>query len=234
MLISKSKAISLRMSLWEVEVTQKDCPHILATAKHPALRIVILGTEAMNKYQRLFSVFSCPNARELNESLNFFQKDHRVKDFRLLSSEAGIAMALYCIPKTSMFRKTSVIGLRIHPVIAKAGREKWYLISGESKENIRSLVKDKSTTILSMKRKKPTEMFRSFYSTVRYLMPALSVSDKISQREIDLVRSAQEKGYFSWPRRTSLTGLSKELNMPKSTLSYHFRSVEKKMVEALS
>lgn len=188
----------------------------------------------MNRYQRLFSVFFCPTKKELHSALNFFQRDSRVKDFQLLSSDSGVAMALYMIPKTAMFKKTSITGLRLHPVIVKGGREKWYVISGQTKEELRKILRDKHTTILSMKRKKPLEIFQSFYSQVKYLMPALSISHKLSQREIELLQAAQKMGFFSWPRRTSLTELSKDLHMPKSTLSYHFRSVEKKMVEALS
>lgn len=222
------------MSLWESEVVQDDCPHIRATRKFPSLRIIIMGTEVEGTYERLFSVFSCKTAKELREVLNFFQSDKSVKNFELISNESGVAIAFYMILKTSMFRKTSRIGLRIHPVIAEAGRERWYLVSGHSKENIRTLLSDEFTKILYIKRKKPAEIFRSFYTAVRYLMPALSVSDKFSEREVDLLRAAQQRGFFSWPRRTNLTSLSKELHVPKSTLSYNFRTMEKKMVDALS
>ena len=222
------------MSLWEVDVTQTDCPHIHTTQRYPSIRIIIMGTEASGRYERLFSVFSSPTARELHGALNLFQKDNRVSNFKLLSSESGVAMALYLIRKTSMFKKTSEIGLRIHPLIAKGGREKWFLISGQSGKDIRSVVGDEFTTILFMKRKRPNEIFKSFYASVRNLMPALSISDKFSQREIELLRAAREGGFFSWPRRTNLTGLSEKLGMPKSTLSYHFRAMEKKMVDALS
>ena len=222
------------MSLWEVEVTQTDCPHVLITRKYSSLRIIIMGTEVTGRYERLFSVFSSPSTRELNSALNFFQKDNRIRNFRLLSRESGVATALYLMSKTSMFRKTSEIGLRIHPLVAKNGREKWYLISGQSGVNIRSIVSDQFTKVISMKRKRSAEIFRSFYTAVRDLMPALSISDKFSKREIEILRIAQEKGFFSWPRKTNLTDLSKELEMPKSTLSYHFRAMEKKMVDALS
>ena len=222
------------MSLWEMEVTQTDCPHVYTTQRYASLRVVIMGTEVIGRYERIFSVLSCPTVRELRAALNFFQNNEKVREFKLLSSKSGVATALYLIPKTSMFRKTSQIGLRIHPLIAKGGREKWYFISDHNKQDIRSFVSDEFTQILSMKRKRPAEIFRAFYTAVQYLMPALSISDKISQREIELVRAAQERGFFAWPRRTSLTSLSRELDMPKSTLSYHFRSVEKKMADALS
>jgi predicted DNA binding protein len=222
------------MSLWEVDVTQTDCPHILTTKKYPSLRIIVMGTELTGRYERLFSVFSASTTRELNSSLNFFQKDDRVKNFKLLSRESGVATALYLMSRTSMFQKTTEIGLRIHPLVARGGKEKWYLISGESGVNIRTMISDQFTKVISMKRKRSAEIFRSFYTSVRDLLPALSISDKFSKREIEILRVAQEKGFFSWPRKTNLTNLSKELEMPKSTLSYHFRAMEKKMVDALS
>jgi predicted DNA binding protein len=222
------------MSLWEVEVTQSDCPHVGITQKYDSLRIVIMGTEIARECERIFSVFSCSKPNQLKEALGYFQKDKRVRDFRLLSRESGVATALYLMPKTSMFRKISKIGLRLHPVIAQAGREKWYVITEQSRKNIRVVISDDYTKIISMKRKRPAQIFGSLYSAVKYLMPALSISEKLPSRDVEILRAAKERGYFSWPRRTNLTSLSRELKMPKSTLSYHFRSLEEKMAAALS
>ncbi len=222
------------MSLWEVEVSQSDCAHVGTTRKYNSLRIVIMGTEVVKEYERIFSVFSCSKPNQLKEALSYFQKDSRVKDFRLLSRESGVATALYLMPKTSMFRKISKIGLRLHPVIAQGGREKWYVITEESRKDIRKIISDDYTKILSMRRKRPAQIFGSLYSAVKYLMPALSISERLSSRDSEILRAATERGYFSWPRRTNLTSLSRELKMPKSTLSYHFRNLEEKMAAAMS
>jgi predicted DNA binding protein len=222
------------MSLWEVEVSQSDCPHVGTTKKYDSLRVVIMGTEVARQYERIFSVFSCSKPNTLKEALSYFQKDPRVRDFRLLSRESGVATALYLMPKTSMFKKISRIGLRLHPVFAQGGLEKWYVITEASRKNIRMVISDDYTKIISMKRKRPAQIFSSLYSAVKYLMPALSISDKLSRRDAEILRAATESGYFSWPRRTNLTNLSHELKMPKSTLSYHFRNLEEKMAAAMS
>lgn len=221
------------MSLWEVEVSQSDCPHVGTTKKYDSLRIVIMGTEVTRGYERIFSVFSCSNPNQLKGALSQFQRDSRVRDFRLLSREAGVATALYLMPKTSMFKKISKIGLRLHPVLAQSGREKWYVITEESRKDIRKIINDDFTRIISMKRKRPSQIFSSLYSAVKYLMPALSISERLSSRDSEILRAATERGYFSWPRRTNLTSLSRELKMPKSTLSYHFRNLEEKMASAM-
>lgn len=222
------------MSLWEVEVSQSDCPHVETTQRYTSLRIVIMGTEVVRDCERIFSVFSCSRPNQLREALSFFQKDSRVREFRLLSRTSEVATALYLMPKTSMFKKISKIGLRLHPVFAQQGREKWYVITEQSRKNIRTIISDDFTRILSLRRKRPAEIFSSLYSAVRYLMPALSISEKLTQRDAEILRAATEKGYFSWPRRTNLTSLSRELKMPKSTLSYHFRNLEEKMAAAMS
>ena len=221
------------MSLWEVEVTQTDCPHVSTTQKYPSARIIIMGTEVSGRYERLFSVFSCPNPRDLNGVLDYFQRDRRVKDFSLLSKRSGVAIALYLMSKTSMFKKTSTIGLRVHPVVVRSGREKWFIVTGRSRENIREFVEDGYTKVISVKRRGSPEIFRSFYTAVRYLMPVLSILDSLSDRDIELIRVAYKRGFFDWPRLTNLTKLSDELQLPKSTLSYRFRAVEKKMAESL-
>ena len=222
------------MSLWELEVTQTDCPHVRATRKYPSLRIVVLGTEVTGRHEKIFSVFSCPTTRELSRALSSFQRSSGVKEFRLLSAKSGVATALYLMRKTSLFKKTARIGLRIHPLVVKEGHEKWYLISGQSKESIRLIANDEFTRVVSIRRQKPAEIFKLIYSAARYLMPALSISSNLTRGEIELLRAAQTSGFYSWPRRTSLTSLSEKLGMPKSTLSYRFRRVEKKLADALS
>jgi predicted DNA binding protein len=75
---------------------------------------------------------------------------------------------------------------------------------------------------------------KHFSAAVRYLTPALSIADKVSERDAELFKFAEEVGFFGWPRRTTLTALSKKLDIPKSTLYYRFRTVQKKIAEALS
>lgn len=222
------------MPLWEMEITQTDCPHVLTSEKFENLRIVIMGTEITGKYEKIFSVFSSPDEHALNEALVYFQKNKLVKNFNLLSIDSGVATAIYAIPQTSMFKKLSSVGLRIHPIVVKKGIERWHVIVTEQTGSfVRSSVSDQFTQVRAMKKKKPDELFKSFYQTVRYMMPALSMSDKISERDLDLVKSARELGYFGWPRKSNLTALSSKLDMPKSTLSYRLRSIEEKIAEAL-
>ena len=221
------------MSLWEIVVTQKDCPHILTSKRFRQLYITVMGTEIIGKYQKILSVFSFSNSQQVDQALRFIQNIDTVKDFELLSRESRVATALYRIPQTSMFKSVSQGGLRIHPMVIHNGFERWHIVTSEIKSTLYSRINDEFTRIISIRKKKPTDVFKLVYNQARYLIPTFGLVNRLSKDEIELVKIALQSGFFSWPRSSNLTSLSKKLGIPKSTLSYRLRIIDKNIAEAL-
>jgi predicted DNA binding protein len=47
---------------------------------------------------------------------------------------------------------------------------------------------------------------------------------------LEILNTAYELGYFDFPRETDLKELSRRLNMSESTVSYHLRNIERKIL----
>lgn len=221
------------MVLTEIAVTQSDCPHIDATRKFENTYILIMNTQLLEERQRMFSIFYSVDRMELDRALTYFSKHRRVDNFSLLSKKNGIATAFYDTVPTSMFRKMGMTGFRIHPVVVHRGIEKWFFISSGPDGPSAGQINDRYTKVVSLKNMTQEQFFQE-YPSVFYELHALKIISNLSEMDLMLFRTASEGGFFNWPRKMSLTALSRELKLPKSTLSYHFRMIEKKMAGMLA
>lgn len=221
------------MVLTEISVTQSDCPHVETSGRFDNTYILIMNTQLSEGRQKMFSIFYSPDKMELDSALSYFSKHKRVGGFSLLSKKNGIATAVYETKATSMFLKLGPAGFRIHPVVVHRGIERWFFISNSPEGPTAEQINDEFTRVVSLKNI-TQEQFFSEYPSVFYELHALKILGNLSERDITLFKAAAKGGFFNWPRRMSLTGLSKQLGMSKSTLSYHLRMIEKKMANVLA
>lgn len=221
------------MVLSEIAVTQSDCPHVETSSRFLNLHILIMNTQFVDRRQRMFSIFHSIDKDELDRALTYFSRHRRVENFSLLSKKNGIATAFYETRPTSMFLRLGTAGFRIHPVVVHGGVERWFFISNGPDGPTSEEINDKFTHVVSLKNITQERFFQE-YPSVFFELNALKVISHLSDMDLMLFKSATECGFFNWPRSTSLTALSEELSLPKSTLSYHFRMIEKKMASMLS
>lgn len=221
------------MVLSEIAVTQSDCPHVETSSRFLNIYILIMNTQFENGRQKMFSIFHSVDKDELDRALTYFSRHRRVEDFSLLSKKNGIATAFYQTRPTSMYLKLGPAGFRIHPVVVHGGVERWFFISNGVDGPTSDEINDRFTHVVSLKNITQERFFQE-YPSVFFELNALKVISHLSDMDLMLFKSASEGGFFNWPRSTSLTALSEELSLPKSTLSYHFRMIEKKMANMLS
>ena len=55
----------------------------------------------------------------------------------------------------------------------------------------------------------------------------------LTPMEENIMETAYTSGFYSWPRKSDLDVLAKQFNLSKPTVSYHIRSAEKKIMNAL-
>ena len=53
---------------------------------------------------------------------------------------------------------------------------------------------------------------------------------KLSERQREVFELAQQKGYYSWPRKTSAAELAEQVDISKATLLEHLRKAEAKLL----
>lgn len=221
------------MNMFEVNVTQTDCPHVHTSRKFQDIFILIMNTEVHRKKQTMFTLFYSADSDELSDALKYFASQPEVEDFSLASRKENVASALYKIDQTSLHRRIRQTGLRVHPMIVHKGVEKWFIICDEESLLTEELLSDELTVVLSLKRLGTLEFFERYLAEL-YRLNFIDIFSEISPEERKILDTAIEKGYFEWPRRIRLTDLGNELKMPKSTLSYHVRRIEKKVAKFMS
>lgn len=76
------------------------------------------------------------------------------------------------------------------------------------------------------------ELFKQVFSQVEILKISDEENKKeqLTQKQKNLIETAYMLGYFSYPRKISLTQLAKNLNVSKSTLSENLRTAENKII----
>ncbi|WIV67731.1 helix-turn-helix domain-containing protein [Natrialbaceae archaeon AArc-T1-2] len=55
--------------------------------------------------------------------------------------------------------------------------------------------------------------------------------DQLTDRQLEVVRTAYEHGYFERPRRTNATELAEELEITRSTVTEHLRTAQRKLLK---
>lgn len=220
------------MNIFEVEVTQTDCPHVHTSSKFPGTYILIMNTEDLSGTQTMFSIFYSADSTQLAEALKYFSEQPEVSDFILTSRKENIASVMYKTHKTSLFKKVTMTGFRIHPVVVHRGVERWFVICGGGENLDEEFINDNFTIVLSLKRLATFEFFEKYLAGL-YGLNFIDIFSEISDEDRNILSKAVENGYFDWPRRIKLSDLGKNLNIPKSTLSYHVRKIEKKVVQIM-
>ncbi len=220
------------MRLYQMDVTQTDCPHVKTSSKFPSIYIIIMNTQFRANYQNMFTIFYSYDPVELEKGIDYFTTRERVQDFELISKRDNIISTYYKYTTTSLFKTIREVGFRLHPMIVHKGIERWYFISEEDREVTEDSINDDNTVVVSLS-KMDTKDFLERYLTGLYSLSFIDVLSDMEESDRQILKNALVSGYFDWPRKIGLTELGKNLRMPKSTLSYHVRKIERKIAEIL-
>lgn len=221
------------VNVYNVTIGQDDCPHTYITSKIPDLMIFIMNTsDDTGGYQKTFSIFISKNEEELSEALSMLKKYPNVRDISILGVKGTTMSLTYSFPRTSAYKSIRKIGFRLHPVVIRGGQEKWFFVSGE--DNVLTETKhrlnDTVTKLISLKRL-TTHDFINSYSKLFNEIWKIRIDSQTGGKGSQIIAEALRAGYYDWPRQSSLSNLSKSINMPRSTLTYRLRKVEKKVFE---
>ncbi len=224
------------MKLIEVILTQKDCPHIDITKEYDDISIFIFNTVSVNGYEKLFSIFYSNNKDTLDMALNKFNSNKKVENFHIISKKNNLAALTYYILKTSAYKKIESVGFRVHPITIHGGIEKWFFLDESSNEvpykELMSKFNDENTSVVSILELTTKNFLDEFLKNVSIIN--VDRFDILDSEDKELLSMLINAGYFEWPRKMSLTYLSKNLKIPKSTISYRIRKLEKAIAEMYS
>ena len=135
---------------------------------------------------------------------------------------------MYGFPKTSAYKWVSKVGFRMHPILVKNGEERWFFVSNESQsaKEIEEELNDSNTSTLRVK-KLSTNNFISEYSELFSDVWKVRIDSTVGPDVFNLLTQALDQGFYDWPRKSSLSELSRNVKMPRSTLTYRLRKLER-------
>lgn len=219
------------VNVYNVTIGQDDCPHTLITEKVGGLVIYIMNTsDEPNGYQNTFSIFLSKDEEGMKDALNRLKAYPNIKEINILGKKENMTSLTYSFPKTSAYKSVRRIGFRLHPVVVKNGIERWFFVSdamnilGDGKTKL----DDHLTRVTSIKRLTTNEFINSYSRLFNNLLK-LNIDNQTGGTGSEIISVALKAGYYDWPRQSSLSELSKSINVPRSTLTYKIRKVEKKI-----
>lgn len=217
------------VNIYSVSITQHDCPHSYVTSKIPGLTIFIMNTiDAGKKYQKTLSIFYSKQESDLKTTVNLLKEYSGLRNLEVLGMSSNTMSLIYSFPKTSAFRWVSEVGFRMHPIVVKGGEEKWFFVSDlpQSVKQIEKDLSDNNTNILRAK-KLTTNNFINEYSSLFSDVWRIRLESLAGNDVMTLLTQALDFGFYDWPRKASLSKLSKSVNVPRSTITYRLRKIEK-------
>jgi len=224
------------MKLIEITLTQNDCPHIELTNEFSDITIYVFNTVSVNQYEKLFSIFYSINKETLDKALNKFSNNKKVRNFQIISKKNNLAALTYFIIKTAAYKKIETVGFRLHPLTIHNGIEKWFFLDESSDEisykELLSEFNDENTSIVSIQELTTKNFLDEFLKNISIIN--FNKLDILDDEDKELLSMLIKAGYFEWPRKVSLTYLSKDWKIPKSTISYRIRKLEKSIIRIYS
>lgn len=162
-------------------------------------------------------------------ALDALQEFEAVGEARSLAEadNVGIYQVTMAIPP--LIRVLRARDVRIRSFIASRGSSTLILgLPGAS--NVRSVVEEISglyanTELLARREETdPVDTRETFRK---------NVLDKLTEKQLNALKTAQYGGYFEWPRDSSSEELAEARGIAASTFQYHLRAAERKVVDAI-
>ncbi len=216
--------------IYLTQISQHDCPHIHLTAEFPKLKIFIMHTEEIGNTERVFTIFYSCNSQTVTEALTMLKEYHGVKDISIIGKSENSASLLYSFPKTQMYKEIEKMGSRLHPIVARGGTETWFFVSGNNSASFGAPGTRFSKTEILNAKKLSTDEFITSYTRVLFELWKIRTDSILDSDTSDIMEKAVHSGYYEWPRKISVSQLSKVIKIPKSTFTYKLRHAEKNIL----
>ncbi len=223
------------VNVYNILIGQDDCPHTLITSQVPGLVIYVMNTsDDENNYQKTFSIFISKRKEDLKEALDRLKNYPNIKGLDLLGRKENMMSLIYSFPKTSAFRNVEKLGFRMHPVVIRNGQERWFFISDANDllSRGKTLLNDHVTKLITIKKLTTNEFINTYIKLFNSIWK-MKIDSETGGDAYEIISEALKAGYYDWPRQSNLSELSKIIKVPRSTLTYKIRKLEKRVFSEL-
>ena len=222
-----------------LDIWQPDCPIVYLSEKMEDLKIYIIMPHVLPRETRvLFTV----RGEEVQNAMEIIRKNEYVKHARALwKDESGEDIEVVCKTTDAMekFLQSHVVFQR--SLYAFGGFERWFaILKNKRDENeVLNRLKEKNEVKIVEKGKTKGQDLRTMIwlmtNPLTYLqMASILTSLNLSKTQETLLKETLRRGYYSYPRGTTLTKLAESIGVSKATVVKNLRKLEGTSIQLLS
>lgn len=221
------------------DIEQYDCPIVKLTEKREGITTTVLSvnvSEISNGVEQVFLTVKSDNEDRLQGSLETFSKFPEVRSFKVLGKSQNTWRIHMYISKTHTMETSVSFGtMFVSPWIARNGVERWTLgfISKKQFYDFLSKIKEKDHVRRYYLNEIDEEDFVTVSANYLPIITMISNLNKLTSRQLDLLKLALSKGYYSWPKSIDSVQLSKILGVSRVSVIKSLRKAEYKVLSSV-
>ncbi|MEB3825758.1 MAG: helix-turn-helix domain-containing protein [Desulfurococcales archaeon] len=226
-----------KIRLIKMDVVQRNCPLADSSREH-GLYIEIVSAALQGNLSLLLVWASGANVKRLIRNIRYSRvvKRHHV----LFNGDKSVW--LYMVKESSGILRTihESGGLLSSSIVISGGVKRFIviipssnirLLKARARENLESrglrvLIED-----VTEKFTESPQLLSGIF--IPYSFVKIDLLNRLTPIEKKILLNILENGYYKWPRKSKVEELAKKHRISKSTMSYHIRNAERKILETL-
>jgi len=219
-------------------IVQYDCPVVWLVEHLKDARVIVTGAnvaEISRGYEKIYVVL-LGDEEVTSKALEKIENYKLVRSYEVIQKKRDFVKVKMNITRTKTM-ETSVFldAMPLAPWIAKEGYEKWTL-GFHSKKQLNEFVSRVSEFDYierSRVEEIPDELVAEFSMNFLAALNLLTIElNKLTNKQLSLLKLALESGYYEWPRKTNIVELSEELGISRAAVTKLLRRAEKRIVSS--
>lgn len=221
------------------DIEQYDCPVVKLTEKRGGITTTVLSvnvSELPLGVEQIYLTVTSDDAKARQDVLEVISKLPEVKSVKIFGRTDDTWRVYMYISKThTMEASVNVGAMFVSPWIARNGVERWTLgfVSRKQFLDFLSRIREKDHVRRYYIHEIPEEEFVMVTANYLPILRMVSQLNKLTPKQLELLRLALSKGYYSWPKGTDSVELSRMLGVSRVSLIKSLRRAELKVLSAV-
>ncbi|MFN3268151.1 MAG: helix-turn-helix domain-containing protein [Zestosphaera sp.] len=220
------------------DIVQYDCPVVWLVEHLKDVKIIVTGANVADisrGYEKIYVVLLGDNDT-VNKVLDKIGSYRLVRSYEVIQKKKDFTKIRMSITKTKTMEASVFLDATpLAPWIAKDGYERWTL-GFHNKKLLNEFVKRvnefdyiEKSSVEKIPDDLVAEFSMNYISALNLLTTELN---KLTNKQLSLLRLALESGYYEWPRKTNIVELSEELGISRAAVTKLLRRAEKRIISS--
>ncbi|MEM0093449.1 MAG: helix-turn-helix domain-containing protein [Thermofilum sp.] len=224
------------------DIEQADCPIVKLTEKREGVTTTVLSVNVSELSRGLEQVYLTLRSDEkgskaaLKNVLGAISSLPEVKSYRVLGKLENMWRVHMYISKTHTMESSITLGaMFVSPWVARNGVERWTLGFASKKQlyDFLAKVKERDRVVRYYVHEISEEDFAAASMNFLAILRMVSQLNKLTPKQLELLKLAVSEGYYSWPKGVDSVELSKMLGVSRVSVVKSLRRAELKVLSSV-